>query len=206
MTKYLIFVFLAFFGMSSALSAQFELNISTGLNNSNVKFENLENVITDGKWDFFIGIGPSFRLTDKIRIQIDAQYSLKGYEEEHVNTLSTRFAYLDLIPEMEYEVLDFLALSLGVNYGISLNQQSKLGNDDWGDIPVEIVKSTDFGVVGALKLKYNKLFGFVRYNVGLKNVTDLSFTSRNGDVIDDVKQMNRNLQLGIGYQLGFNNN
>ncbi len=201
-------VYLTFllFSLTIPLYSQLHLNISAGLNNSNVEIEELNNVQTDARFAYFIGLAPSYKLNDKISFQIDAQYSLKGYDLEQgddLPTLHTRLTYLDFLPEIEYYICDNVVLGIGFNYGIKTNEQAKSGDGDWSNT-IRIVDTIDFGLSGKVKFHFDKFFGFVRYNHGLRNTLgDISFTDVNGDAIENVKQLNRNLQVGVGYQISF---
>jgi len=139
-------------------------------------------------------------------VQTNIQYSLKGYDtDEQIFVAGSKsiFSYIDIIPEVEYAVLDFLALGLGVNYGIKVLEQHKIGNQDWfTSDEIETVSSTDFGLTGKLKVDFNKMFAFVRYNLGLMDIAEFYFTDDNGERIEDAEQLNRNLQVGIGYRFG----
>ena len=92
-----------------------------------------------------------------------------------------------------------LAVGFGINYGIKLLERSKI-DDKWIEInKVKTIKNTDFGLTGKLKANYKNLFGFVRYNLGLGDINNVVYVDENGQPIEGVKQLNRNLQIGIGY-------
>ena len=193
------------FGMTESLFGQLSVNLSTGLNYSNVSFENI-GISTNGRFAYFFGVAPSYQISNKMRLQTDVQFSQKGYDDGNNNTitLSNRYAYLDIIPEIEFYVLECLALGVGVNYGIKINERFKSEESDWGNpFGLDTVSSTDFGLTGKLKVKHKNIFGFVRYNIGLKNISELMFIDSNGQNFEDVEQTNQNLQIGIGYSLNF---
>ena len=185
---------------------QFSLNFLTGANYSNCKFENFEGISPKARVGYFFGLAPSYRIGEKVQFQIDFQYSLKGYNTgtQAPTSAEFRYGYLDMIPEVEFRVYEHLALGFGVNYGIKLNEQFKIGALEWSNAGnYGTVSSTDFGLTGRLKIDYKNVFGFVRYNLGLVNIAAVVFTDGNGQEIEDAKQMNRNLQIGIGYKLRF---
>lgn len=186
--------------------SQMKLNFSAGVNHSNCVFENLEFIDTSPSWGYFLGIAPAYQLSEKIQFQLDLQYSRKGYQytDPLSSTYEYGFSYFDIIPEVSYKLFDFLAVGLGVNYGLKLNEEYKMGDEDWFDTShIGLIKSTDFGLTGVLRANYNNLFGFVRYNVGLKNINDINYTNEYAQIITNVKQSNRNLQVGVGYTLDF---
>lgn len=206
MVKRLIVItlFLAW-GMTESATGQINLNFSAGINHSNCTFKQFEGASPEARIGYFIGVAPGYQFSDKIQFQVDVQYSLKGYgtgTETNTTASEFRYGYFDIIPEIEYYLLDFLTLGMGVQYGVKLNEQFKIEGEEWSDAgDYETINSTDFGLTGKLKAYYRNMFGFVRYNLGLKDVSDAAFTDENGEVIEDAKQLNRNLQIGIGYRL-----
>lgn len=207
MKRIILITFLLAFGITESMYGQINLNFSSGMNYSNCKFEEFEGVSPQGRFGYFIGIAPSYQISEKIQFQVDFQYSLKGYDtanESNFIASDFRYAYFDIIPEIEYYFIENLALGFGVNYGIKINEQFKIGNEDWSNSgDYETINPIDYGLTGKLKFNYKNLFGFVRYNIGLNDIADVTFTDRNGQSIEDAKQLNRNIQVGIGYKLNF---
>lgn len=194
------------FGITESMFGQISLNFSSGMNYSNCKFEEFESLSPKGRFGYFIGIAPSYQISEKIQFRVDFQYSLKGFNTGIENNLipsDFRYEYLDIIPEVEFLLQRYLALGIGVNYGIKVNEQIKVSNGDWSEPIVETINSTDFGLICKLETHFKSLFGFVRYNIGLKNIAEGVFTDENGQINEDVKQLNRNLQIGIGYEFNF---
>jgi hypothetical protein len=206
MKRIILITLLLAFGITESMFGQINLNFSSGLNYSNCKFEKFEGLSPKGRFGYFIGIAPNYQISEKIQFQVDFQYSLKGFDTGIENNLTPsefRYGYLDIIPEVEFHLQRYLALGVGLNYGIKINEQVKISNGDWSDPIVETINSTDFGLICKLETNYKNLSGFVRYNIGLKNIAEGIFTDENGQINEDVKQLNRNLQIGIGYKLNF---
>jgi len=157
---------------------------------------------------YFIGVAPSLQLNNRLRFVIDAQYSLKEYEFNFgsIPTVSNfRFSYIDIIPELEYQIVNFLRLGIGVSNGFKINEAIKNSNTGWLNTNgLVTIKSFDFGLTAKVKFVYQNIFGFVRYNIGLSDVGNVRYTDINGQELGSPKQLNRNLQIGIGYQLDFN--
>ncbi len=199
--------FLLLFVMMESTLAQVNLNFSAGINDANLKYKNLENAAYTNGSGYFIGIAPSYKFCEKVSFLVDFQYSNQNYYTGDINSITAsgfKTSFINIMPEMEYQVHKKIALGVGVNYGLKLNEQTRIANGDWSKTRgFEQTKSTDFGLTGKLKVSHKKLFAFLRYNVGLKNITNLTFTNNNGQVIEDVQQLNRNLQVGIGYALSF---
>lgn len=207
MKRIILITFLLAFGINESMFGQINLNFSSGMNYSKCKFEEFKGGSPQGRFGYFIGIAPSYQIRKKIQFQVDFQYSLKGFDtanETNLTALEYKYAYFDIIPEIEYYFIENLALGLGVNYGIRINEQTKIGDEDLSNSGYyQWTKPTDFGLTGKLKFNSKDLFVFVRYNLGLKDIGDVIFTDETGQIIEDEKQFNRNIQIGIGYKLNF---
>lgn len=183
---------------------QTSIGISTGLNFTNNKFKDVIYAAPKTRTDFFIGVSPNFSISERINFSVTTQYSRKGYQNEEDCILCSsvgleyRNSYIDVIPEIEYELLNFLTVGMGFNYGFLINEQSRFENNKWSEIQ-EFIKPNDFGLTGKLKVTHNNFFGLIRYNFGLKDISNTYFSNENGDQIVDAKQYNRNLQVGVGY-------
>jgi hypothetical protein len=110
---------------------------------------------------------------------------------------------VDIIPEVEYSVLQNLIFGLGVNYGILLNEQFRDASHGWTELNIKSIKSSDFGLVGKVKAGYKNMYCFLRYNLGLSNITDLIYTDEEGYILHNTSLINKNWQLGVGYNLDF---
>lgn len=202
MKKTLLLCALLTCALSQSVLGQASLSVSSGINYSTCAFTEVTDIMPSSRLGYFFGIAPAYRINKRVQFLVDVQYSMKGYEigpRDNQASLAFRFAYIDIIPEVDYRVLDFLSLGIGVNYGFKTQEQVKGGNGDWIDPPIfDLIKSRDWGMTGKIKVHHKNLFGFVRYNLGLKNITEVSYTDVNGEPLD-VKQRNRNLQIGIGY-------
>lgn len=193
--------------MMETTFAQVSLNFSGGINAANLKYKNLENAPYTNGSGYFIGVAPTYKVCEKVSFLVDFQYSSQNYFAGDINSITrTGFKtnFINIMPEVEYKVHKKLALGVGVNYGVKLDEQAKVGNGDWSKARgFELTKSTDFGLTGKVKVNHKKLFAFVRYTVGLKNITNLTYTNNDGQPVEAFQQLNRNLQIGIGYSLSF---
>jgi Outer membrane protein beta-barrel domain len=189
--------------------AQFSLGASGGVNLANVKFDKNEGfgeVVTESATYYFFGIIPKYNFNSKLSVSTDVQYSLKGYKfKEEITSTSWeyRYGYLDFLPKVEYSILKNLALGLGCNIGFKLDEKVKLENGDWVTPIINIISSTDFGLVGSVRGTFKNFFIIVSYNYGLVDIDSINYTDANGNPIGDIKQFNRNLQIGLGYFFEF---
>ena len=193
--------------LTESLLCQFNLNVSSGVNISNIKAsDNLSND-SQSRLGYFLEFAPSYRINDRVQLLLNLQYSQKGYKSVEVPSVVSqrRIIYFDIIPELEYQVIDFLSLGLGINYGFRLDEQFKIDDGDWQDPTfARIIESDDFGLVGKVKFSLKQLYVFARYNLGLKSIATFTVTDLNGDHAGEGNWKNRNLQIGVGYAFGVN--
>ncbi|MBL0295210.1 MAG: outer membrane beta-barrel protein [Saprospiraceae bacterium] len=206
MKKIIALTFLLTFLYFSKTSAQVNLSFSTGLNWSNIRLKTNQKVDTKSRFGFFAEVSPNYRFNDKFRVLLNCQFSQKGYQNSNpLDPLKTeyKYSYVDIIPEVEYSFLQNLIFGLGVNYGILLDEQIKDSSHGWIKPNIKSIKSSDFGLVGKVKAGYKNMYCFLRYNLGLSNITDLIYTDEGGNLIDNTSLINKNWQLGVGYNLDF---
>jgi len=200
-----LFFFLTLAALLSA-NAQINLNFSAGLNYSNCKIENLTDISGEGMIGYFIAVAPSYQLNDKLNLLVDFQHSLKGCNMTDKNNtvdIKTRFTYIDIIPEIEYKIINNLFLGVGVNSGFNIAEAQKNENGSWVSLKQSgFVELFDFGLTGKVKASFKNIFGFVRYNFGLIDISNITFTDLTGQTNTDSSQFNRNLQIGVGYSFG----
>ena len=190
--RQLLFLLFLIFGIFESLNGQVEIGVSAGLNISN---STIIDFGLDGRprRGCFVGIAPSYPINEKIRLTFDLQYSQKGYIIGGINS-QFRYSYLEAIPEIEYRPIKYLIFGLGVSYAYRVNEEQKSMSTDWSSTrSLEYIKSFDYGVTGKIKGVYKNIFGFVRYNFGLKNIAGLGFPGPR-----DFELHNRNIQFGIG--------
>ena len=208
MKSIIIITLLTTCGMATTMFGQLSLNFSAGMNNSNCRFEEFKGLSEspEARLGYCFGVGPEYEISKKIHVQVDFQYSIKGFDTGTGSNLvpsGFRYQYVDIIPEVEFHFLQYLALGLGVNYGVKVDEQIKISDGDWSEPFVKTINSTDFGLVFKVEANFKNIFGFVRYNTGLNNIAEGLLTDDNGLLIEDAKQLNRNLQIGLGYKLRF---
>jgi len=202
--KHLLLLLFLTLGIFESLNGQVELGISTGLNISNCKITDF-GLVDRSRKGYFVGISPSYQINQKTQLVFDLQYSQKGYllKVTDVTNSEYRFSYLEIIPEIEYKPVEHLIFGLGISYAYRVNEENKEGSMDWVSTrDVELIKSSDFGITGKIKGVYKNIFGFLRYNIGLKNISNLEFSGTLGDYLS-LSLHNRNIQIGVGYVFGW---
>ena len=200
-TSLVLFTFL----FICSVTAQFSISVSSGSNLSSASFSNIDQVDPEILPGLFIGITPAYDLNDKIAISVGVQYSQKGMKLSNSGVevgSEFRYSYIDFLPEINYWIHQNITFGLGFNYGVNTEEKQKLGSEDWFSTEeFDAIKGTDFGLTAKLAGYYHNFFAFMRYNLGLTNISNVNFTDMDGMVIDDAKQFNRNIQMGLGYRI-----
>ena len=189
--------------IATTAKAQLTTTVFLGINNSTVSLsENTQEFFDTGsRTGFFIGVKPSFQISDKFATSISVQYSQKGFAIESLNNLRYSFAYIDIIPEINYNITNLLSFGIGVNTGFRVNEGLQSNGINTLSLPNgTLVKQFDFGLTTNVAVQIKKFSVFARYNYGLINTNELQFTNENGQPLVGVRQFNRNLQVGLGYQ------
>ena len=122
------------FGTLLSVYGQLSIDVSAGLNNSTCKVENFADVNPQFRTGYFFGIAPIFKFHEKVQFQIESQYSTKGYNPGNTIFLKGSeysYTYIDIIPELNFYVLEPLALGFGLNYGMKINERFKAEGDSW---------------------------------------------------------------------------
>ena len=200
MKKGILFAFVLIFVISESIFGQFNLEFGSGINYSKCTLQGDDPLPPERRLGYFFGLAPSCQINDKLNFIVDFQYSQKGYSmntDRGNEPTQLVISYFDIIPEIEYRVLNNLKLGLGLNYGTKLSEQINLNGTKWAysdQIPKTIALS-DFGLVGKLKVTYKSIFVFTRYNYGIKDIYKSKYANTNH------RFLNQNLQIGIGYKL-----
>lgn len=95
--------------------------------------------------------------------------------------------YLTIPLMIKYQLTNNLALNLGAQYGILIDQQ----NSTFGNVK-EAFKSGDFSVVGGFSVDFSRLRVYGRYNIGLNNLSDVQNTNQ---------WKSQQIHVGIGYSI-----
>jgi len=183
--------------------AQFQLGVHAGLNFSKTLYiGSFESFTTGTKPDIFLGISNAIELSSRLSVLGEVQYSRKGHTVEFADGEAfLRYEYLDIIPQLEYRVVGPFAFSAGVNFGLKLAERSKLRDGQTNKL-ANTISPTDLGLVLTAKVDFTKFYGFIRYNRGISDISNLEI---NGQLVEgvliDVNQFNRNWQIGFGYNL-----
>lgn len=207
--KRISFVIALTFGISyPLLFSQLTLNLSAGINNSDIALNERSDIpfgsITEPTPGYFIEVGPRYQITQKVSFGLYTQFSQKGfaYHERSFDKSIWRFTYLDFIPEIEYQLLSFLSISGGPYLGIKLQDADRLSKDEpWNSTNSLFPSSSDHGIAIKLKIQAGGFYVFTRFIRGRKRLAALDFTFKDGQFLTNTSVFNKIMQYGLGYSL-----
>ncbi len=138
-----------------------------------------------------IGLGKKFGLQPELlwnqvntKKAAGTNSALTGWQD---NTTSIKLQYLTVPLLLRYNLTNSVAINLGPQYGILINQN----NSTFGNAK-EAVKSGDFQLVGGVTINFSSLRIYGRYNIGLSSINDAPNT-------DNWKS--QQIQFGVGYKI-----
>ena len=73
--------------------------------------------------------------------------------------------------------------------------------DGYSKFHAGLVKRFDFGLLGGVRAQFGDLSLFGRYNYGLSDVNNVTFTDQNGMDFGYINVRNTNIQLGLQYAI-----
>lgn len=198
-----LFAMLLMFAAFTTAKAQFSFNVSAGPNYSSAKYHDIPNAQTTARWGYFVGFAPAFKFNRLLSVSLESQLSTKGHFLNNVTPhYENRYTYIDIIPEVAVQVVKHVEIGLGVNYGLRLGEEQRVDEGRWHSTkPVGITKPYDLGATAKVKVSWNNFYGVVRYNHGLMNVSDITYTDETGQTVSGAGFSNTNLQFGLGYTL-----
>lgn len=159
---------------------QLKMEISAG-------FTRVPTELSGTGFGYFVAAAPSFKLKDKFRLRTTLQYRPRI---NNFNSIELR--NLDLIPELEYTLFDFLSVGAGVFYSYSLNKL----------ISAAGLERLDLGLAGSVKANFKNTFAFFRYNYGLVGTRSSTLFSKIRRDDSPSSFSKGYFQLGVGYSFG----
>ena len=201
MKKIILLFSLCFFFSNSY--AQVTARVEGGVNLATVDLTDTS-IFQDGnvenRMGFYLAFIPKIYLTEKIALNVEAQYSEEGYKID-TDEFEAKFQYVRLLPQIEIKLMKVLGIYGGYNFGFNVSEQLKLANGSFEKSIVDTIKKTDSGFTVGARVYIGKFSLTGKYNFGIQNINDLIYTDQNGQPIAEVEQRNRNIQIGVGYQL-----
>lgn len=201
--KKMIFVALMSVLAMPAVQAQFALGLGGGVNFSDARIESIWDE-AKGITGYHVSVQPRLVFARRWTAMMELQYSRKGaiLEPSGGTQFGIRAEYIDVMPQIEYRVLEHFGIAVGGNIGWSVREEFKDDVNDWQNpvLDIEYFEDPDLGLLFALRAYYGRFYGTMSYSLGLRDVDDGMYTDDTGQVYD-AKWYHRNLQIGVGYLL-----
>lgn len=196
--------------LTTPVISQLRLDFAVGGNISNIALRETTDIpfgeITESITGYYFEASPNLQLSNKIKFQFNTQFSQKGFqfkEERSSLASSFRFTYLDIIPELEFSILRFLSVGVGVNYGLKLRERTRLADDQpWAEVSSSFSSGSDLGLAGKIKVVFGNLFVYTRFNRSIRSLAEVTFTGIEGQELITTDTFNKNVQFGLGYSFG----
>lgn len=200
--KKILPLFFAFFFVHNLLHAQFDLGIGGGLNAGKSIYVN-QPWKTSPALNYFAEIRPVYHFSPRWSAGLGVQFSQKGHvpAPSGITPADLRLRLIDLLPAVEFRVVDYLGVFGGMNAGFKLSEEWKL-NGQWLKPVFETLNQVDFGALIGVRLYYKNFCFSAHYNHSLVSFDDITYTDENGDKIEGTKMLLENAQAGVGYVFG----
>ena len=168
----------AFLCLFTSLSfSQFQMDASSGLTYINTE-------LTGGANGFYASVSPSIALKGKLRLRSGIQY------RKLVNERLNDNGNIDLSPELEYDIFNFLSIAGGFYYSFNLNSLFTAGS----------VATPELGPVGLVKFKRKNAFATIRFSKPI--VDEIRDVFDTGSSFQETTYFPGLFQFGIGYTFG----
>ncbi|MGY3793052.1 porin family protein [uncultured Aquimarina sp.] len=184
MNKKILLIFVLLITCITINAQESKYGIRIGANLSSISSDNITGDLDQSRIGVVVGFLADYRLTNKLRIQPELQYSGQGNKDRDL-----RVNYLQLPILLKYNITDVFNVQLGPQAGIKIWE--------WEDNQAD---TTDFGtfdfagVIGVGANITDNFFVDLRYALGLANVFD-------EDAGLNIDGTSRNIQLSVGYRL-----
>ncbi len=189
------------------MSGQMKFHVGFGVNNTDFYYlgpQVLINTGIYGRSDYFFSIRPEFKLTKRVKLSTDIQYSNKRLDITYYQWISRtekyRFTYLELIPQVQYQIFSNFCFYGGTGIAFRLEEQENI-NLLWMTTNSKTKNSVDLSYLFGLRLTlWSKISLHTHFAAGLFDYLNIEFVDNRRNPIVFNHRMS-NLQLGMAYQL-----
>ena len=193
MKKLLLFTAFAIFAfVNSNAQGEFRIGFKGGVNIASIGGDNAFGVGSFGsRTGFHIGALVEIPITDKISVQPELMYSMKGSDFSFASSdFDIKLDYIDVPIMGKYHIIEGLSGEFGPVIGVLVKADADNG-DETEDIK-DLYKTTDIGLaIGATYRLPMGVFFSLRYNKGLTDIND--------DPDTNAKSQNNVFQVSAGY-------
>ena len=157
-------------------------------------------------WNFMYGASAGMYLWSKFSGQLWVQSSAYGFdimETDNHDAVILRFRYLQLQPEISYQLSKGFSLNAGFSFGTLLKISRNTNLEGWEDAENNrFYNDSGFGLVGGLQYQLNHFILGISWYQGINDIAHDPWIDSEGNILDDPKAFNRSLTISVAYRLG----
>ena len=194
MKSILMTIAIFFSGLSYIDAQSFHFGVKVGSNIDKITGQSFKNEFTYGYHAGFfaqVGLGTKWTIQPEVVFnQLSTDTAQKFSELYNVSTAkisNIKLSYLSIPVLLNYNIGSNLALQVGPQYGMLLQQ-----NKDLLQNGKDAFTRGDFSMVGGVQIKLSSLRIYGRYAIGLNNLNDID---------SQDKWKTQSIQLGLGLTL-----
>ncbi len=177
--------------------AQGDFSIDSGANYSTTVIKSPFDDNVNFRWGYYFAASYKLKLNDRLAFIPELQYSMEGYNAGILSIQKFRFNYIRVLPHIQFKIIQNLWLGAGLNGGL---RTSATVFNSFQQINFNtFIEPADLGLLGVVRYYVKNWYASVRYNHGLKIISEFTVTDVNGNPIGSTILKNRNIQLGVGY-------
>ena len=204
MNRYFVLILLSLF--SSQLHSQVFGDFRIGATVSKIKMPKEFDEEFNAVWNFMYGASAGIYLGSKFSGQLWVQSSAYGFnimETDNHDAVILRLRYLQLQPEISYQLSKGFSLNAGFSFGTLLKISRNTNLEGWEDVENNrSFKDSDFGLVGGLQYQLNHFILGISWYQGINDIAHDPWIDSEGNILDDPKAFNRSLPISVAYRLG----
>ncbi len=171
MKKRILFIVVLMFSIYGFSQSLF--GVRSGINISNLDFEDNPTVSNKHRNGFFVSFLAEYELSDRVLISPELQFSAEGAKFEPI-----RLDYIQVPIQIKYRVNDAIAFGIGPQVGIKTHKYE----DSLTNIAISSIGGIEYRVTP-------DFFIDARYSYGFTNIFDKEL---------NTEAKNTNIQLGVG--------
>jgi len=156
--------------------------------------------------NFMYGASAGIHLGSKFSGQLRVQSSAYGFnimETDNHDAVKLRLRYLQLQPEISYQLSKGFFLNAGFSFGTLLKVKRNTNREGWEDVEnYGFFNASDYGLVGGLDYQLGNFILGISWYQGLSDVIHDHWIDSEGIVLDDPKAYNRSLTISVACRMG----
>lgn len=207
MKKSILFIAVVLFALTSVSAQEYVMfgakggvNFSTFSGDGSNAFND-----PDGRTSFHLGLLAEIPVTERFSVQPEVLYSGQGYdiaERDNGNDIEYQLDYINIPVIAKVYIFEGLALEAGPQIGFLVNSEidgdpGSVNNENTISLDEDQFNKVDFSLAVGASFKFRGgIFVNGRYNIGLSDIYDDSFTN---NLLSGADAKHSVVQLGVGF-------